>query len=143
MVQDAMANHDHDKLDRAAQAILDWVSLLDPTWGERIAITIAEHPGWQPRQVLGNLVALPLEFGLHMQVLDRAEFQPAFQPLAGRGTCEVCEQLFTPMYAGQRYDTNACARLAAEKRGEVDLGTVMERQAPGFVDEADLPTPEA
>lgn len=104
-----MAKLTDEKIDARAQELLDWITSLEPTWGESIRIARSENH-WTARQCLGAFVGYVLENELYMAVPLHPAFEPGFQPPDSPGVCDTCHEAFTPTYPGQHYCGNDCAR---------------------------------
>jgi len=100
---------DKAKAEKAATVVLAYIGQLDPTWAERIQITKSEFR-YDDLQCLGAYVANQLEAGLHTVIPRHQFFEPGFEPKPEGHICPVCEQSWTPEYAGQPVCSNKCAQ---------------------------------
>lgn len=103
-----------EKIRRAGETFYDWISELDPLWGERMGIMRAER-GLDKFQVVGSLLSYPLEHAMHMSVPGHPAFEGT-QWRAGDQICPECGGTYLPAYPQMPYCSNRCSDTA---RGRV------------------------
>ena len=100
---------DDHSLDDCALRLLDWLSAMDPTWSDRLAV-LRDEQGFTPLQALGSCVAYVLDWNLQMMIPKHDAFQG--QPWGAQPhPCPVCGVTFTPTYPNQPLCGNACAKV--------------------------------
>ena len=110
-----MAQLSDKDIERRAQELLDWVASLDPTWTESIRVAREENR-WTARQCVGAWLAYVLEQQLHMAIPMHPAFEVGFTPPESPGVCDVCQEPFKPLWAGQRTCSNDCGLISLGRR---------------------------
>jgi hypothetical protein len=124
---------EHRQLDEAARLVLNFMTQMDPTWGDRIKVVEGER-GWEPLQIIAALIANTLDREEHMNVQEHPIFQANFISTGSGNLCPVCGKEWTAEYPGQPVCSNECAqrhygspKTAWQK--QLDEMTPEERQA--------------